>query len=50
MKKSKDLNLKQKDNEILSLRDTIENQEAKMNQLLNDHVILRKQFEDKKIN
>ena len=41
------LELEAKDNEILSLRDTIENQEAKMNQLLNDHVILRKQFEDK---
>nr|BFD33532.1 hypothetical protein GTC16762_31510 [Pigmentibacter ruber] len=39
--------LEAKEKEILSLRDIIENQEAKMNQLLSDLAILKKQLEDK---
>ena len=39
--------LQTKEKEILTLRDALENQEAKMNQLLSDHLILKKQFEDK---
>lgn len=39
--------LEAKEKETLSLRDALENQEAKMNQLLSDLAILKKQFEDK---
>lgn len=43
----KKLELEVKDNEILSLRDTLENHEAKIKKLLNDYDMLQKQFDDK---
>ncbi|KAB8035638.1 hypothetical protein GCL60_16960 (plasmid) [Silvanigrella paludirubra] len=39
--------LEVKEKEMLSLREGIENQEAKYNKLLNDYVVLNKQFDDK---
>ena len=39
--------LEEKEKEILSLREEIENHGAKYNKLLNDYVVLNKQFDDK---
>ncbi len=39
--------LEEKEKENLSLREEIENQSAKYNKLLNDYVVLNKQFDDK---
>lgn len=41
------LELEAKEKETLSLRDALENQEAKINKLLNEYAILQKQLDDK---